>query len=69
MAVDKSETWIECGSSGFHWPYCVVDGCENRRCVNISDRFCFTHSPGNSHVKWMKIEAMRGTPLDQLEPF
>lgn len=67
MAVDKSETWIADENGGFFWPYCIVDGCENRVCRGISDRHCFPHSPGNEHVKRMKIDAWRGTSIEEIE--
>lgn len=67
MAVDKTNCWVQDENGTFWWPYCVVDGCENRVCVNISDRFCFPHSPGNPHVNRMKIAARNGTPIEELE--
>lgn len=68
MAIDKSDCWVADEHVPFWWPYCEVDGCENRICRNISDRFCFLHSEGNQHVKRMKIDAARGTPIEELVP-
>jgi len=37
------ETW--------DWPFCQVDGCENRICLGVSKRFCHPHSGGNAADK------------------
>lgn len=58
--VDKTDCWVEVenddGSSSdlaFWWPYCVVDGCENRVCTWLSDNKCYPHS-ANKHIIALK---------------
>lgn len=58
MIIDKTDTWFECWDDtetfvlqAFHWPYCEVDGCENRICRGVSDRFCHPHSGGRAANK------------------
>lgn len=46
------------------WPYCVVPGCRNRCCLALNSIFCFPHTPGNQHVKRMKIDAENYQPAD-----
>lgn len=42
--VDDDGTTLEI----FDWPFCGVDGCENRICLNISERYCHPHSGGTA---------------------
>lgn len=28
------------------WPYCQIEGCENRICLGVSEKFCHPHSGG-----------------------
>ena len=68
--MDKTDTWIEiCDDDGktvdaFHWPFCVVDGCSNRICRNISDLYCYPHSGGKTADKLIK---KFNAPLKQTE--
>lgn len=39
------------------WPDCAVDGCPNKCCLALDSIYCFPHTPGNKHVKHMKIDA------------
>ena len=39
------------------WPDCPVEGCKNKICLALDSQFCFPHTPGNEHVKRMKIDA------------
>lgn len=39
------------------WPDCAVEGCPNKCCLALDSVFCFPHTPGNKHVKHMKIKA------------
>lgn len=41
-----------------NWPDCVIDGCPNKCCLALDSIFCFPHTPGNEHVKRMKIDAI-----------
>lgn len=41
-----------------HWKDCEVPRCEWGVCYGLSSRFCFKHTPGNKHVKHMKIDAL-----------
>jgi hypothetical protein len=66
MSEMERDEWVEDETGRFVWPFCTVEGCENRICRGISDRYCFPHAPGNEHVKRMKIDAQRGTPLSEL---
>lgn len=47
-----------------NWPDCVIDGCPNKCCLALDSVFCFPHTPGNKHVKHMKIDAANITSLD-----
>lgn len=56
--IDKTDTWFELwDDSGenivdaFHWPFCQVEGCENRICLHVSQRFCHPHSGGKEADK------------------
>lgn len=49
------------------WQDCAVDGCQNKCCLALNSIFCFPHTPGNKHVKHMKIDAMNLAPIDELE--
>ncbi len=51
-----------------NWPDCVIDGCPNKCCLALDSIFCFPHTPGNKHVKHMKIDAANLTSLDVPEP-
>lgn len=55
---DKSDTWFELWDDNgdhvidaFHWPYCMVEGCYNRICRGISDKYCHPHSGGKEANK------------------
>lgn len=39
------------------WPDCPVRGCHFKICLALNSDRCFVHTPGNKHVKRMKIEA------------
>lgn len=39
------------------WPDCPVEGCENKICLSLNSSMCFPHTPGNKHIKHMKIDA------------
>lgn len=39
------------------WPDCAIKGCSNKCCRSLNSIYCFPHTPGNEHVKRMKIEA------------
>lgn len=54
--------WSE--SDYANWPDCVIDGCPNKCCLALDSIFCFPHTPGNKHVKHMKIDAANVTSLD-----
>lgn len=47
------------------WPDCAIDGCPRKCCLALDSIFCFPHTPGNEHVKHMKIDARNGN-FDQL---
>jgi hypothetical protein len=51
-----------------NWPDCAVDDCPNKCCLALDSVFCFPHTPGNKHVKNMKIDAANVTSLDLVEP-
>lgn len=38
------------------WPDCPVPGCTNKICLALNSDRCFPHTPGNEHVKRMKID-------------
>lgn len=40
-----------------NWPDCAIRGCPNKCCLVLDSVFCFPHTPGNKHVKHMKIDA------------
>lgn len=50
-----------------NWPDCVIDGCPNKCCLALDSIFCFPHTPGNEHVKHMKIDAANITSLDLID--
>lgn len=52
------------GSDFANWPDCAIDGCPNKCCLALDSVFCFPHTPGNKHVKHMKIDAANLTSLD-----
>ena len=39
------------------WPDCGIEGCENKCCLALDSDFCFPHTPGNTHVKHIIIDA------------
>lgn len=41
------------------WADCAVEGCPNKACLALDSQFCFPHTPGNEHVKKMRIDANR----------
>lgn len=41
------------------WPDCIVPGCTRKACLALRSPRCFPHTPGNEHVKRMKIDANR----------
>ena len=47
-----------------NWPDCPVPGCTNKICLALNSDFCFPHTPGNEHVKRMKIDALHPTIED-----
>lgn len=47
------------------WPDCPVEGCGNKICLALNSDKCFPHTPGNKHVKHMKIDA-RNVNTDKL---
>lgn len=47
-----------------NWPDCAVDGCPNKCCLALDSIYCFPHTPGDKHVKHMKIDAANLTALD-----
>ena len=53
------------------WPYCPVEGCTNKICLSLGSDRCFPHTPGNEHIKRMKIDARNGNthllPLEELD--
>lgn len=49
-----------------NWPDCPVEGCQNKICLALNSEFCFPHTPGNEHVKRMKIDALHPT-IEDLE--
>lgn len=46
------------------WPDCVVEGCQNKCCLALGSKFCFPHTPGNKHVKSMKIDAFHAEDIE-----
>lgn len=50
------------------WPNCPIEGCPNKICLALNSEFCFPHTPGNKHVKHMKIDAKNALPVKELEP-
>lgn len=46
------------------WPDCAVEGCQNKCCLALGSVFCFPHTPGNEHVKRMKIDAFHAEDID-----
>lgn len=44
-----------------NWPDCPIEGCPNKICLALNSEFCFPHTPGNEHVKRMKIDALHPT--------
>lgn len=58
MSDDEDLSW---------WPDCPVDGCPNKCCFALDSVFCFPHTPGNEHVKRMKIDARNVTPIEEIE--
>ena len=56
------------GGDFANWPDCAIDGCPNKCCLALDSVFCFPHTPGNKHVKHMKIDAANLTSLDVEEP-
>lgn len=46
------------------WPDCAVEGCLNKCCLALDSPFCFPHTPGNRHVKLMKIDAFHADDLE-----
>lgn len=49
-----------------NWPDCAIEGCPNKCCLALDSKFCFPHTPGNVHVKNMKIDALHPT-IEELE--
>ena len=47
-----------------NWPDCAIEGCPNKCCLALDSIYCFPHTPGNVHVKHMKIDAANITSLD-----
>lgn len=45
------------------WPDCAKPGCLNKCCLALGSKFCFPHTPGNKHVKSMKIDAFHADDL------
>ncbi len=41
------------------WLDCDVPGCTNKACDVIDSKSCFPHTPGNEHVKRLKIAVSR----------
>lgn len=50
------------------WPDCPIEGCPNKICLALDSQFCFPHTPGNVHVKHLKIEAQHPGQLLANEP-
>lgn len=47
---------------GIEWPFCSIDGCENRICLGASDEFCYPHTL--EHLLKQQIEAINWAGLD-----
>lgn len=54
-------------SMSANWPDCAIEGCPNKCCLALDSLFCFPHTPGNKHVKRMKMSAANITSLDLIE--
>lgn len=52
-----------------NWPDCAVEGCPNKCCLALDSVWCFPHTPGNEHVKRMKIDAASADPLQSEAEF
>jgi hypothetical protein len=50
------------------WPDCVIEGCPRKCCLALGSIFCFPHTPGNEHIKRIKIDMRNLMPVDELEP-
>lgn len=46
-----------------NWPDCAIKACPNKCCLALDSVYCFPHTPGNKHVKLMKIDAVSADPL------
>lgn len=46
-----------------NWPDCAAEGCQELCCLALDSIHCFEHTPGNEHVKRMKIDAASVDPL------
>lgn len=38
------------------WPNCKVKDCGLKCCLALNSPFCFPHTPGNKHIKSIKID-------------
>ena len=50
------------------WPDCAIPGCPRKCCLALDSIYCFPHTPGNKHVKSIKIDMRNLTPVKKLEP-
>lgn len=48
------------------WPDCAKDGCTNKCCLALDSIYCFPHTPGNEHVKRLKIDAFHAEDLAEI---